>query len=826
MSNVVCKSCGGTVVRKGNYYVCDFCRSKWMIDEADDINAVARANAWEALRQNDFEKAIELFDEIILKDKDNHEAYWGRALSANGIVYVIDYNEKKVPTCNNITENSFLENKDVKKAIDLAPSDIANGYREQADAIEKIRIEWLEKARKEPAYDVFISFKDSDKENGIVRTQDSVDAQDLYNALVDEGYKVFFSRVSLRSKVSEQYEPYIYNAIKTAKVMIVYGEKSEYFTSAWIKNEWGRFKKRIEEGDKHKNSLVVVYKNMDPSDLPSVLKSRQCLNANEITFLPVLINHIKRIIAETAKVATLEKIEVKGGQISKKSSSIKQETLKTREITSGLSVETSVSERQSLDLVKWYLSEGNYTDAKGLLNDIMLENPNLPEALLYQLLIEHQKKDEIDLLQNIVNFSKNDFKVLTKVIDSIEKEHAEAILDALYNVEIKNSSLKRAISDDDYYKILNIVLPYEYKNRAANIKKAFTKTISKKFEKSFFLLLSTLQSGDVDNYIKYNLKFAKAVKAPASKRVCCNNVLSVEEGNVEALKILLDVYLEIDDVQNTKKTVETILKFTNDQKETIVEIFKQIRQAINSKEDCVVFNEILKYYPDDIAEIKELLFDVVFTMIGQGCYKEADYLLSLIADKYANNPQIYWAICLIKTKSKNENAIVESDVFLKSLPEYTKYLSLVDNARRSECVKITKGQEEREEKRKRVEEEKRNREKRAIAYEQYLDRYPLKRREKEIIEKRPKESDLSDLKLKLKPLFITWIVFCIIFLVSGIACDDFEYSAFCFLMSGGIGALAGASFWGYRKDSKSLDEAEKEYQELQKIPPFKEEDYE
>ena len=36
---------------------------------------------------------------------------------------------------------------------------------------------------------MFISFKDSDRENGIERTQDSIDAQDLYNALVAEGYK-------------------------------------------------------------------------------------------------------------------------------------------------------------------------------------------------------------------------------------------------------------------------------------------------------------------------------------------------------------------------------------------------------------------------------------------------------------------------------------------------------------------------------------------------------------------------------------------------------------------------------------------------------------
>lgn len=319
MGNIVCKTCGGTVTRKGNYYVCDYCHSKWMVDIADDVHAVERANAWEALRNNDFKKAAELFENIILKDPKNHEAYWGRALSLAGIVYVTDMNEnKKVPTCNNITEESFVDDKDVKKAISLAPPEIADGYKQQAEYIEKVRIEWLEKASKEPAYDVFISFKDSDRENGIERTQDSIDAQDLYNALLAEGYKVFFSRISLRDKVAEQYEPYIYNAIKTAKVMIVFGEKTEYFSSVWIKNEWSRFKTRIEKGEKHKNSLVVVYKNMAPADLPTVLKTRQCLNAADMTFLPTLTRHIKRVIDETKQAVHVDRIEIKGGQISKK----------------------------------------------------------------------------------------------------------------------------------------------------------------------------------------------------------------------------------------------------------------------------------------------------------------------------------------------------------------------------------------------------------------------------------------------------------------------------------------------------------------------------
>ena len=131
---IACKSCGGTVTREGNFYVCEYCRNKWEVDSANDVHAVDRANAWSALRDGDFEKSAELFEEIIVKEPKNHEAYWGRALALAGIVYVTDMNEsKKVPTCNNITEDSFINDKDVKKAISLAPKGIADGYKQQAE---------------------------------------------------------------------------------------------------------------------------------------------------------------------------------------------------------------------------------------------------------------------------------------------------------------------------------------------------------------------------------------------------------------------------------------------------------------------------------------------------------------------------------------------------------------------------------------------------------------------------------------------------------------------------------------------------------------------
>ena len=52
---------------------------------------------------------------------------------------------------------------------------------------------------------------------------------------------MFFSRITLEDKLGQQYEPYIFAALNSAKVMLVIGSKREYFDAVWVKNEWSRF---------------------------------------------------------------------------------------------------------------------------------------------------------------------------------------------------------------------------------------------------------------------------------------------------------------------------------------------------------------------------------------------------------------------------------------------------------------------------------------------------------------------------------------------------------------------------------------------------------
>lgn len=684
-----CKTCGGSVKRIGNYYVCEYCRNKWEIDSGNDVHAVDRANAWSVLRDGDFEKATELFEDIILKENNNHEAYWGRALALGGIVYVTDLSEnKKVPTCNNITEESFLNSKDVQKAISLAPADIAESYRKQADYIEKVRVEWLEKASKEPAYDVFISFKDSDRENGIERTQDSIDAQDLYNALVADGYQVFFSRISLRDKISEQYEPYIYNAIKTAKVMIVFGEKPEYFSAVWLKNEWMRFKSRIEKGEKHKNSLVVVYKNMNPADLPAVLRSRQCLNAADMTFLSDLTRHIKRVVKEAERNVHLEKIEIVGGQIAKKASSIAVNSVKTREIGAGAIGETSISEKQSVSLIKTYLEEKQWTDAQQLVDDVLFENPSCAEAIWCSLLLHNKVSSNKALAKSLDAMSDADYDIVEKYLNCTTKEAAEEVLILLYR-SIND------VTDDTFVKLLNVILPFSFKNRQKEINNAFQVSIQKSYYSSFKTLLGTLQPENVDCYIKYNYSFAKKAASALQKKECLENVLNVDEGNVDALRDIIDAYWDLEQNNDADHKVsdmlvrfEKLLQYTsNVDREVVTFIEKLSNQEIDTS-NAIAVKQIIRYYTKDISDLKQQLIKFAYKLIENALFEQAEYFLKLVLSFDANNADAYWAICLIKMQATSEEELIEKDDFLTDIPEFNKYLTLVGEERRKECIRL------------------------------------------------------------------------------------------------------------------------------------------
>ena len=295
MNPNICNQCGGDYEYRGGRWVCRACGS-YKPESITNEEVTLLYTAHQKLRLAEFAEAELEFDDFIRRYPENPCGYWGRLLARYGIQYERDFDGRMIPTCYAASIGSVRSASDYKKALQYADAENRAYYESQAEYMERMRGEWQEKAKKEKPYDIFICYKDSDVANGIERTKDSYAAQELYTLLTDMGFRVFYSRVSLRDKVGEKYEPYIFHALSTAQVMIVYGSDPAYIQSTWMKNEWMRYAKQIREGKKKPESLLVACEGFSPEELPGALASMQCFRAEDKTFYGDLQNRVSRLL--------------------------------------------------------------------------------------------------------------------------------------------------------------------------------------------------------------------------------------------------------------------------------------------------------------------------------------------------------------------------------------------------------------------------------------------------------------------------------------------------------------------------------------------------
>ena len=299
-----CKMCGGDVEpaivpttgqANGAYGTCGHCGTTMTLPRASDeqkVNLFNRANHFR--RRGDFDQAVRAFEGILDMDASDAEAHWGLVLSRYGIEYVEDpATHKQVPTCHRVQIDPILADPDYLAALEHAPDGYTRGlYEEEAKTIAEIQKGILAISAKEKPYDVFICYKETT--DGGTRTKDSALAQDVYYQLENEGYKVFFSRITLEDKLGREYEPYIFAALNSARVMLAIGTAPEHYSAPWVKNEWGRFLALMRKD--RSRLLIPCYRDMDAYDLPSELSVLQSQDMSKIGFVQDLIRGIKKVL--------------------------------------------------------------------------------------------------------------------------------------------------------------------------------------------------------------------------------------------------------------------------------------------------------------------------------------------------------------------------------------------------------------------------------------------------------------------------------------------------------------------------------------------------
>lgn len=303
MAVIKCKMCGGDLVLNEGSTVatCEYCGSQQTVPLIDDDKKARLYNRANRYRLDcEFDRAYTAYENIVNDAPEEAEAYWGMVLSEYGVAYVDDPKTgKKVPTCHRTLVRSVTSNENFKSACRYADAESRMVYEDDAQALDALQKRVLNASAKEEPYDVFICYKETD-ENG-ERTADSVLAQEIYDALSAKNLRVFFSRISLEDKLGEDYEPCIFAALNSAKVMLVVTTDSDRCNAVWVKNEWKRYLDFMKTDPS--KTLIPVYKDISPYTLPDNFGRFQAQDMGKLGAMQDLVRGVEKLTGKGKKNA-------------------------------------------------------------------------------------------------------------------------------------------------------------------------------------------------------------------------------------------------------------------------------------------------------------------------------------------------------------------------------------------------------------------------------------------------------------------------------------------------------------------------------------------
>ncbi len=527
---------------------CEYCGTAQTLPKLDNEKRNQLFDRANHYRMNkEFDKASVVYENILAEAPDEAEAHWGMYLCRYGIEYVVDpKTNKRIPTCHRTQFRSILEDSDYLAAVKNCDGIARAVYNSEAMYIDNVQKQILEISSKEEPFDIFICYKESDDAGR--RTIDSAIAQDIYIGLTNQGYKVFFARITLEDKIGSAYEPYIFAALNSSKIMLVVGTKPEYFSAVWVKNEWSRYLSLIEQGQK--KTIIPCYRDMSPYDLPDEFAALQSQDVSKVGYMQDLLRGIEKILGKSA-----EKTVVK-------------ETV----IAAGNTNTAPLLKRAFL-----FLEDGDWQNANIYCEKVLDMDPECAEAYLGKLLAELQVRKEENLpdlkkdFSNTDNYSKayrfgnNEFK------KKIENYNKQSIYNQAYLTMKNAANDKQFLDAKDIFKQIsgfsdadrkaeecrNKSLDFIYNKASAAESAARTPAQYYSAAREFEKISSYKNSSAKAAECREKAKFIQEEAILAEKEEVYQSAKSFQNSNsISELQTAVEEYKKLGDYKDSSKQIE------------------------------------------------------------------------------------------------------------------------------------------------------------------------------------------------------------------------------------------------------------------------------
>lgn len=296
-----CSNCAGTIIRTPDGLFCDSCGmpvSEMNLENERLIESRNRAN--EARKNFDYDEAIRGYTQLLTENPMDADANWNLALSKFGIEYEYERSItgalKRVPTIHRLRYERFDRDVNYRNAMKYADDNALEYYMTEGKRLVAIQNRLLELVRTEKDVDVFISFKAEDGAGN--RTKDSLIAQHIYEQLTSRGIRTFFSRISLQNVSGDEYEPHIFSALHSAKVMLLVATDIGHINYGWVKNEWTRYLDLQKEDGHQSKTLIPVYQGVEPAMFPSRIPMREAIDMDSPDAMLELIHGVSQLVGK------------------------------------------------------------------------------------------------------------------------------------------------------------------------------------------------------------------------------------------------------------------------------------------------------------------------------------------------------------------------------------------------------------------------------------------------------------------------------------------------------------------------------------------------